>query len=250
MKYYTILKMFFVLLFVGLILSPSSATILTDSNVSNSSIFKCQPSTIYANFSDDNILSMDAILSGQAIIDYGLYIYPSDVVVMTRIDSGQWQGTYGNNASLKWGLKRISFYDNLSNTYLSDSTIFVYSDKCEGTGISNYTQVSSGLGNYTKKLYESQFDLLGTSLDNSIIGWALYPWIQVWGYVFYVIVMFSIVTTIYLKTQNIIQPLVVGVFLLLIFASSGVVDEIYRQWVVFFIALALAAIYYKIFVKD
>jgi len=152
-----------------------------------------------------------------------------------------------------WGTRTVSYQvdTGVITTYTSGTEIFVYGDRCTGTGATNYTQIgTTSMGKFTKMLYQGQFDFLGTSLETSFIGFAIFPWIEVWGYLFYLLVVFTVVTTIYLKTQNVTQPIAVGVFLLLIFASSAVIDAVYRQWVIFFLALGITALYYRIFVRD
>jgi len=256
MKYYPLLKIVVVMILLGLLISPTEAVIST-SSVNPTKIFKCQPATIAATFSDAGISSVNATLSSTVMVvpdwsqNSNVPTTQSTTINMSY-NGTYWVGTFGNNAALLWGNRAITYTitNEGVNSYLSSSTVFVYSDVCVGTGVTNYTQVSSGLGKYTRMLYNGQFDFFGTSLDTSIIGWALYPWIEYWGMLFYLMVIFIICSTIYLKTQNVIQPLVIGVLLLLIFAGTSAIDEIYRQWIIFILALLMAAIYYRVFVRD
>lgn len=238
--------------------STTTASTLTSSGVSQLKIFPCGQSVITANFSG-GVTSVTAIITNQQIMKQGVMVGQTTSIPMTDTGSGTWSGTFGNDQTLDWGTRTISFRatdGSGTTTYGSGSSIFVYNVgynqiACGATPVSNYTQVGSGgFGNYTRMLYNGNFTLLGNSLERSFIGWALYPFIQYWGYLFYVLVIFSIVSTIYLKTQSVAQPLTIGIIFLLVLASTGFIDMSYRQWVIFIIALALSAIYYKVFVRD
>lgn len=220
---------------------------VTSSNANPTHILKCGESTISATFSDAGITTVDAILTSvkpvkPMVPGSGRVTTETETTVVPMTWNGTyWVGTFGNDADLLWGERTVTYLIDGTNSFSSSSTVFVYSDTCTGTGLTNYTQNTPSLmGNYTKKLWQGM----------DPVSWILYPWLQVWGYLFYVLVTFTIVTTIYLKTQNVTQPLVIGIFLLLIFASTSVVDVTYRQWVIFIIGLALSALYYKVFVRD
>lgn len=242
-------KIILPMLLLGLLVCPASAVLLT-SSINPTHILKCGESTISATFSDAGITTVDAILTSVKPVQpmvpgSGRVTSETETTIVSLTDNGtHWVGTFGNDNTLLWGERTLSFnVTNASESYLygSSERIFVYSDTCTGTGLTNYTQNTPTLmGNYTKKLWQGM----------DPVTWILYPWLQVWGYLFYVLVTFTIVATIYLKTQNVTQPLVIGIFLLLIFASTSVVDVTYRQWVIFIIGLALSALYYKVFVRD
>lgn len=253
LKYYLnnriIALIFLSFIILILVIQHVDATSVTSATVLKDKMFKCEPNTLTVVFSDDVITSLTAKLSGQEIMEHGLVISPEDSVTMTKIANGQWQGTYGNDATLKWGTKTITYIDNGSNTYAGGS-LFVYGDICTGTGVTKYTQVSSGMGRYTKLLYQENFSFIGTSMEGSFIGWALFPWIEIMGYLIYVLVVFVVCSTIYLKTQNVTQPLIIGVMMLLVFASTSFIDPIYRKWILIVLALGITAMYYRVFVKE
>jgi hypothetical protein len=246
------MKKIILILFLMMLLVPSvyASPIILSSNASPLKIFKCGASIITANFSDDSIVNLTANFNGQSVLLHGFLYNPTESLTMTWIASGQWQGIYGNDQTLLWGLRQVSFTDELGNNYTTNATLFVYSDNCVGTNKTNYTQIPNGLGKYTAKLYNGQFSFLGSSFETSIIGWALFPWIEIWGYLFYLLIIFTICIVIYMKTQNIVQPLSIGVFLLLIFASTSVIDTQYKQWILFILAIAITALYYRVFVRD
>jgi len=235
-----------------LVIQNVDAYSLTSSGASPDKIFKCQTTTIFANFSDfAAITSVSVTLTNQRIQEHGIVYSNVTTLAMTDAGSGTWTASFGGNPNMLRGRRTMSFSVSAgaTTTVGSASTVLVYSDTCTGT-VTGYTGISSGLGRYTNMIYSGQFSFLGTSLETSIVGWALFPWVEVWGYLFYVLLVFTVCTTVYLKTQNITQPLVIGIFLLLIFSATTVVEPAYRQWVVFIIGLCLAALYYKIFVRD
>jgi hypothetical protein len=244
-------KKIILLLFLSFIIFIQcvSATTLVSSTVSVEKIFKCQATIITATFNNDDIISLSATLNGQMIMEGGRVLRPADTVVMNKISNGVWQGTYGNDENLKWGEKSISFSDN-NNVVYTGGTLFVYSDKCTGTGVTKYTQINSGMGRYTRLLYQENFTFIGTSMETSFIGWALYPWTEIFGYVLYLFVVFIICSTIYIKTQNLTQPLTIAVIMLLVMATTIVIDPIYRKWILIILAIAIGAIYYRLFVKE
>ncbi len=239
------------LFFVCLIfmIQSVSATTLSSSVLSNENMFKCQATTITATFSDDIITNLSATFYGQQIMEKGRLLRPKDTISMSKISPNVWQGTYGNDASLKWGEKNIVYTDNSNNIY-SGGSVFVYGDTCTGTDVTKYTQVSSGMGRYTRLLYQENFSFFGTSMETSLIGWAIYPWIEVIGYVLYILVIFIICSTVYLKTQNVTQPLIIAVLMFLVLASTAVIPNEYRKWILVILALGIAALYYRVFVKE
>ncbi len=224
---------------------------LISSSTLPSSIFKCQPSIITATFVGSGITNVFAIVSStkavQPMVIGSGRITPetqSTNVTMTSSDGLNWTGTFGNDNTLLWGERSISYVviNNGTNTILSSSTIFVYSDACTGTGVQNYTQMPTGLGKYTKKIFNGQ--------ESNLLEFALYSWVEVWGYLFYFLTIATISAVIYLKTQQVTQPLVVGLVLLLVSAGTTVVPPTYRNAIVFVIALILAVIYYRVFTRE
>jgi hypothetical protein len=257
MKYYPHLKIIVVMLLLGLFVSPTNAAILT-SSATPSSIFKCGASTISATFDNVGVSAVDAyLISDKAVVPMVVgsgrtLPETQNTTVALAWNGTNWVGNFGNDSTLLWGTRSISYgvTNGGYHVYPSVTDVFVYSDACTGTGIKSYQQMPTGLGRYTKNLFNGKFSFIGTSLDTSFVGWAIYPYVELFGYVFYLLVTFTVVTVIYLKTQNITQPLTVGVFLMLIFAPLTYIDTVYQQWIIFFIALGLAAIYFRIFVRD
>jgi len=249
MKYYNLSKIIVVVL---LLIGTASAYTLDSSGANPNKIFKCQEAIVTANFSNySSITAVTAIFTNQRILLHGITYHNVTTKSMSNSGLGVWTTTFGGDPNMLWGSRTISFSvtEGTVTTASTGAKVLVYSDTCTGT-VTNYTQVSSGLGRYTSMLYTGKFSFIGTSLETSLIGWALFPWIEIWGYLFYVLVMFTIVVTIYLKTQSVVQPIAVSIFLLLIFASSFIVEPIYRQWIIFILALAMTALYYRIFMRD
>jgi hypothetical protein len=254
LKFYINARVLMLILFsvviVLLLINNSSATLLT-SSATPTSIFKCGASTITSTVSDTGITSFNATLSSLRPVQPMMpgsgrtgFETQSTIINMTNI-SGVWTGTFGNDATLLWGTRSITY--NVTNTtgshvYSSSTTLFVYSDACVGTNKQNYTQINpTGMGNYTSRLWTS---------DMNLLTFALYPWIQYWGYLFYLLVIGTIVSVLYLKTQNIVQPLVIGLLLLLLAAGTTIVPPTWRNGIVFLIALMLTVIYYRLFTRE
>ncbi len=246
--------------FIVTVLETKVGFTLTSLSATPNKIFKCQPSAISATFSGTSITSAYAIFTSEKPVSPMVVgsgeIRPTveSTKVILSSDGTYWNGTFGNNENLLWGNRIISFeVTNASGTDIvgSGGAIFVYSDKCTGTGVTNYMQVGNTMGRYTKMLYNGNFTFFGNgSFETSFIGWAIYPWIEYWGDIFYLLVVFIICTTIYLKTQNVTQPLVIAILLLLVLASTSVIDEVYRKWILVILALGIAALYYRVFVKE
>ncbi len=247
--YYTFYKIIAVMFFIGLLVSPVSAT-LTSSSANPTKIFKCGESTISATFSDAGITSVNAILTSvkavqPMIVNNGNNNPISQTTVVSLSDNGTyWVGTFGDDSTLLWGERAISY--NVTNgtgsyLYSSGQTIFVYSDACTGTGKNSYQNYTTGIGNYTNMLAQGDMDL---------ITWSLYPWVQYWGYLFYVIVLFITVVVIYLKTQNAMHVLFTMLAFLLTIAALGAIPLEFRSWIIAIIALILGAVFYRLFVRD
>lgn len=242
-------KIFLILLILILTIGNSSAALLT-SSATPSSIFKCGSSTISATFSDVGITGVNATLTStqavQPMIPGSGRIVPemqSTHVNLTN-NSNTWAGIFGNDATLLWGTRSITYevLNGGTNIYPSSTTVFIYSDTCVGTNKTNYTQIITPMGNYTR--------ILITNPNMDLITWSLYPWVQYWGFLFYFLVMGTVCSVIYLKTQNITQPLIVGIVLLLVVVGTQVIPETWRNGVIFVIALVLAVIYYRVFTRE
>ena len=247
--YYALSKIIVAMLFIGLLVSPVSATLLT-SSASPDKIFKCGESTISANFSDAGITSVNAILTSMKAVQPMIVnngnnnpIMQSTTVALSY-NGTYWVGTFGDDSTLLWGERAISY--NVTNgtgsyLYSSGQTVFVYSDECTGTGKNSYQNYTTGIGTYTNMLVQN---------DTNIIVWSLYPWIQYWGYLFYVVVLFITVIVIYLKTQNAMHVMFTMLAFLLTIAALGAIPLEFRSWIITIIALILGAVLYRLYVRD
>lgn len=221
--------------------SVASAYTITGSHVSQTRIFKCQPSTILAN-TTGAITSIDVILTNtQPVMIQGILQTPSERFTMLDNGGGQWSWIYGNDPAIVWGTKRISFEVNDGSgtfTNTTDDSIFVYSDSCTGANIGGYKNISSGLGNYTRKIYNGEVDF---------IGFMLLPWLQIFGYFFYIIIIGSICFMLYNKTQSVVQPIFVAILCFAALAVSSYVPPEIKTYVILFLALGIGAILYRLF---
>lgn len=239
-------KILIFLIFSIMMINPSSAALLT-SSATPSSIFKCQPSIVAATFNDGGVVSVNALLTSTKAVapmipGSGRVIPETETTNITLAWNGtNWVGIFGDNSALLRGERSVSYLVNGVTSYPSSTTVFVYSDKCTGTSVTNYTQIITPMGNYTALLIRSDINLLTFSL---------YPYIQYWGYLFYFLVMATVVGVIYLKTQNITQPLTVGLLLLLVVAGTTVMPPSWRNGVIFIIALLITIIYYRLFTRE
>ncbi len=213
-------------------------------------IFKCGESTISITSDIPNITNVDAILTSvkpvQPMVPGSGRTTPESqtTVVPMTWNGTYWVGTFGNDANLLWGKRNIVY--NITNeigtyTYSSSSTIFVYSDSCTGTGKNSYQNYTHGIGKYTNILAQN---------DTNIVVWSLYPWIQYWGYLFYVIVLFIISAVIYMKTQNSMHVLFTMLAFLLTIAALGAIPLEFRSWIIAIIALILGSVFYRLYVRD
>ena len=159
MKY----KALIVSLILFLLLAPAtSAYTLDSSGVSPERIFKCQPATITANFTGA-ITSVDVLINNTHIVMInGTRTDYQGRFTMTDNGGGQWLYVYGNDGSITWGNKSISFEvtegaNQTTNT--TDDHIFVYSDACTGTGMTSYQNLSLGLGNNTNRFFTGEVNI-------------------------------------------------------------------------------------------
>lgn len=199
-------------------------------------IFKCQPSVISVNYTNiADIVSVNALV----IERDGSQVSYS----MQNMNGGLFQYTYGNDNTTKWGNKTINFqimtanssYINLSNPR---TFVFVYSDECTGTGITSWRNTNTGLGNYTKPLFTG---------SQNIIQVAQQPYLNYWGYSIYILMMFGFMSILYLKGQSVSQPLLLGFLMIAALVSTGLVPSVYRMYILFFMAAAMAAIFWRLF---
>lgn len=188
-------------------------------------------STIPANFSDyasirSFWLKLTTKHSG-AIEEYN----------MTNSGSGRYDYVYGNNNQTAWGNKSVSFIVNeggVNYTNTSTSYVFVYSDDCIGT---NFSNISIGIGNYTNRL----------QTGTGFLEWFVTPYTEYWGSSFYIIILFVVIGMIYIKNQDVSQPILMGFIGLAALASSILIPESMRNYIMLIMGVALAAIFWKVF---
>ena len=162
---------------------------------------------------------------------------------MSHLGNGQYSGTFGNNPNLEYGNRSISFlvhtasgdYINQSNAYL-----FVYADECQGTNIQGWQNTShrNGFGNYTQKLFTSEYGL---------IDFATYPFIQYFGNIIYVIFLFIIGGILYLKTQSVATPILLTFIMIAAAVGGGYIDIPFKMPLLMLMSVGLAAILYRLF---
>lgn len=124
-----------------------------------------------------------------------------------------------------------------SGTNTSNSYLFVYSDTCTGTGISN---VSIGIGNYTNRLARDEGNLLTFMVQ---------PFVDYWGQIFYVLCVFAIVMTMYIKNQHVGAPLLTGVGLLGFLAAYNLLPDGWKIYMAIIMASVIVGILWKVFKK-
>jgi hypothetical protein len=207
-----------------------SATTLTSSNSTPTKIFKCQASTITANLSGYVGDVYVNLTSGHSFESY----------LMVNLGAGNYIYTYGNDPNLIWGNKSLSFYA-APDLLLSPSYIFVYSDPCSGSNIQGYRNVSyraTGFGNYTRALFSG---------DRNLIEFAQQPYLDYFGYSIYLLMLFTFCGILYLKNQSIMQPLMLGFLALSSLVLSSLVPPAFKTYILLIMAVALAAIFYRLF---
>lgn len=236
MKYIIYISLLIIIIFTSIV----NAYTLDSSNTVPNKIFKCQPSLVSANFTG-TITSVNAwINSSSPVMWYGTFQTNQTSKVMTDNSGGYWTATYGNDNTTLYGNKTITFqvttasgtFYNTTNNY-----IFVYSDDCIGTGITNYTQLNrSGLGNYTSRLWSNP--------NYTLIDLALQPWLDYWGYFFYLFIVGLVATSVYQKSQNVWQPIIVAFTGLSVLATTTAVPDEFRNPLVAILGICFGAIIY------
>jgi len=245
LKYYLnnwFIMIIFVFLITFVLVYNVNAYTLDSSSAIPGKIYKCQPSTVYANFSDfTGITGVSVLIDNKfpAMIN-GTSLMPREVYAMSTTGGGQWTYVYGNNASIVWGNKSIRFNVSTAGGSVVESTgssVFVYSDDCVGTGITN---VSVGAGNYTSRL---QLD------DANLLTWMIRPFVDYWGQIFYILCVLAIVMTIYIKSQHVGSPLLVGTGLLALLGAYQLLPADWKIWIMVIMAAAIVTILWKVFKK-
>jgi len=184
---------------------------ITASSTTPSNIFKCGASTINVTF-DGVANSVNAILTNSRITEV--------TNISLTNNSGVWTGTFGNNASLNWGNRSVSYLINYLNSVESTSYVFVYSDNCTGTNIPGYKntsyRTSAGFGNYTRPLFTG---------EKNILEFLMSGYIDIIGYTIYIIILFVICAIIYIKTQSVMSPILIAFIGGSALFSSGYMPE-------------------------
>lgn len=229
------------LIIAAAIIQSAQGYTLDTSGVSRDKMFKCQASTISANFTGA-ITSVTVYVNNTApVLIGGVFTDSKETFAMTDNGGGHWSYAYGNNPAIVWGIKQIAF-DVLSGgqDYIeySGSTILVYSDTCTGVNIQGQQNLSTSTGNYTKRLWTGELN---------IFTFALAPWLEYWGYLFYIIVIFWIATIVYMKNQNITHPLIILFVSLGVLATTTWLPPEYKQYIIMILGLGLGGLLYRIF---
>ncbi len=224
-----------------LIIHAAQAYTFDGSNVSANQIYKCQKSTISANFTGV-ITSVDVMINNtNPVMIAGIMTDSREKYTMNNIGGGLWQYDYGNNAGATWGVKNIAFdvlAGGVHTTETSAARILVYSDNCIGVNIQGQQNISTGMGNYTRRLWTGEVNIL---------SFAMRPWLEYWGYFFYIICIFWIAGLVYFKNQNISQPLIILFIGLGALVTTTWLPPAFKQYVVMLLGLGLGGLLYRIF---
>jgi len=208
---------------------------LLNSNSSPHKIFKCQTTTISANYSTPaNVTSVIAIITERNGTEYNW--------AMQKINNSAFLLTYGNDNMTDWGNKTIDFQATVGNDSFiteTDTYVFVYSDECTGTSIGSYKNTSSRseFGNYTTPLFSG---------DKSILETAEQPYLDYWGYGIFVLIMFGMMGVLYIKTQGVAQPLMIAFLWIAALVGSSFIPSPYKVYILFLMAAGIATIFWRL----
>lgn len=231
------------LLFI-FILQPSNGYTLSNSTVVPNKIFKCQPATIYANFSDFAAITDVWVFPNKTVMLNGSYVLGYNRIQMTNFGGGQYRVAFGNNASLIYGNKTLTFqvYEGATVSYNETTTyVVVFSDTCTGTGLTNYTALNgsfSNFGNYTSRLW--------TNPNYTLLDFAIQPWTDYWGYFFYLFIIGIVASSVYQKSQNIWQPILVAFTGLAALVGTTAVPPEFRNYIVLLLGIGFGAVVYRL----
>ncbi len=204
-----------------------------NSSVYPHQIFKCQSAKIYANFS---ITDLDGVIMNLT----QRYKSGTESVEMVDLGEGTWYYEYGNDNITTSGNKTITFRETKDDYYYlsgGSNFIFVYPDACTGTDLGSWRNISLGTGNYTSKL----------QTEGSILTWLMIPWLEYWGYIIYLIIIFLITGIIYMKNQSIAQPFLIGFISLALLASSTLIPSEWKNYIMLLMSVVMAALVWKVF---
>lgn len=220
------------LILIGLSISASSVPVLTGSNSSPHKIFKCQPSTLNA--------TVTGAVGGVFVNLTPSNGFPIESYLMVNTGGDEFAYTYGNDNTLNWGNKSLSFY-NAGVEFTTNRFVFVYSDACTGANIGGYQNVSyrtSGFGNYTRTLFSG---------EKNLIEFATQPYLDYFGFSIYLLMLFAFSAILYIKNQSIMQPLMLAFLGLTTLALSSLVPVQFKTYILLIMAVATAAIFYRLF---
>jgi len=242
-------KVLIFLILISLLINSSSAAILTSDATPNKT-FKCGTSTISATFSDGGIVSVNAYLNStqavQPMVPGSGRITPEtqSTTVPMAFNGTYWVGTFGNDNTILWGTRGITYGVNTGATtyYTSSTGVFVYGGQCTGTNIQYYNQTNPGIGNYTNMIWN------GTGNMN-LIEIGIYPFVQYWGFLFYLLTILTVCVSIFMKTENVYNSLLSAFIMFAVLSTTSYINPIYIQWIYLFMAIALAIILLKLFTK-
>lgn len=221
-----------VIIIIGLSMSSSAVPVLTGSNSSPHKIFKCQPSTLNA--------TIPGFVGGVWVNLTPTNGFPTESFLMVNTGGDNFAYTYGNDPTLNWGNKTLSFYND-GVELPTTNYVFVYSDSCTGTNIGSYRNVSYrnyGFGNYTRALFSGQ---------RNLIEFAQQPYLDYFGFSIYLLMLFTMCVVVYVKNQSIMQPLMLAFLGLTTLALSSLVPTQFKTYILLLMAVATAAIFYRLF---
>lgn len=231
--------------------NSASAYTLVSSGASPNAIFKCQPSTISANFTGSGAVTQVWVSlqnTGNLPMRYGIPQYASETYEMVYV-AGQALLVYGNNPSLIEGQKTLTFIvkeAGINSTASTGQTFRVYPDKCTGINKQSYLNISRENhvgGNNTNAILNSGNDPLTSVFTYIVTGTPI-------GSVIISFIIFVIVMVIYMNTRNVIHPLLVLFATLSYFTGTDTIPKEYSFIVYIIMAAALAGILFKIYKKN
>ena len=246
-----LLKIFIIVLLVSTIniffINNVSALTLDSATAYPYRSYACQPITLYANFTG---VPPDVVYANinieQAIFEHNVVISQAHNITMTTSGGGIWSATWGNDQTIHWGQRSITYNTytvGILNTFSVSNVVFIMNSGCIGTGKTNYTQTApSGLGKFETLMWQNP--------ELNILDLGLYYWLQTWGFLFYVLVMGTITLSVIMKTQNIMSGVIAVLVMLLFAAPFGIVPVEYRSFYGIVISLAIGSVYVKFFLKS
>lgn len=228
------------------VVQTSNAATFVDSGAHPDEIFKCQPSIIYANFTDYSGITTIKLLINNSRpfrMEHGKFVYSNEALTMTYA-AGQAYYVYANDPTTIDGYKSIAFAvtdTGVTTIYSTSTTLNVYSDTCTGTNIQGYYNVSNGLDMpYTGQPFTS---------DISFFDWIIKPYTDTMGSIFFFLIIMTLMIVVYMKSKNIISTITVGILLWTLTLGSGYIPQEYYYIVAIMLALGITALLSIIFIK-